>query len=107
MIDKKELRNMLEVIRLEDVETERLRQLQLKADSDLRRTNAIIEITKIDLSLKSSTNSSKKTECYTLMDYLRVQMKTAPDGETKQELQKKIDELLVQANIYKDLQRSE
>jgi len=107
MIDINELKTALAQIRKEENEIMIANQIQLKDESDSRRLTAIDYINNLDLSLKSKTIPEKKTECYTVMDFLRNEMKTAPDGETKQELQKKIDELLIQANIYKDLQRAE
>ena len=81
-------------------------QAQAQAESDQRRAAALVYIATLDLKLKGKTNAEKKTECYQLMDYLKSEM-AGKDGETRQELQKKIDELLVQANTFKDLQRAE
>lgn len=80
--------------------------VQQKIESDKRRDDAIAYIATLDLEIKSKTTTDQKTECYDLMDSLRADM-TDKDGETRQELQKKIDELLIQANQLKDMQRLE
>ena len=106
MIDINELKAVLAVIEQEKTNAEKALQNQYKAESDARRTAALSYIATLDLTIKSTTTPEKKTECYTLMDFLRNEM-NGKDGETRQELQKKIDELLVQANLYKDQQRAE
>lgn len=80
--------------------------VQQKIESDKRRDDAIAYIATLDLEIKSKTTTDQKTECYDLMDSLRADM-ADKDGETRQELQKKIDELLIQANQLKDQQRLE
>lgn len=80
-------------------------QLQAKAESDQRRAAALDYIATLDLKLKGKNVTEKKVECYDLMELLKSQM-NGKDGETRQELQKKIDELLIQANQFKDLQRA-
>lgn len=105
MIDKAELLAALAEIEQDKKDVETLQQLQLKAESDARRITAIDYIKTLNLKLKGNTTSEQKTECYTLMDYLRNEQKMATYGELREELQKKIDELLIQANQLKDLQR--
>ena len=108
MIDTIELREALETIRLEDEAIEQATQLQLKAESDARRVTALDYISTLDLSIDNKlTTAEQKTEVYRNMEFLKDEIQKATYGELKQELQKKIDELLVQANLLKDLQRAE
>src|SRR3990167_10944584 len=105
MIDLQELKDALAVIEQEKKDAEITLQNQLKLESDIRRQTAIDYISILDFELKSKTTAEKKTECYTLMDFCKSEIQKATYGELKEELQKKIDELLVQANLLKDLQR--
>lgn len=106
MIDIKELEEALAVIEQKKKDAEVALQNQLKVESDSRRSDAITYISTLDLTVKGKTNAEQKTDCYRIMDYLKNEM-NGKDGETRQELQKKIDEFLVQANLFKDAQRSE
>lgn len=105
MIDINELKVALEQIEQEKKDEQIALQAQLKVESNDRRVTAIDYITTLDLELKTKTTAGKKTECYILMDYLRTEQKIATYWELREELQKKIDELLILANQYKDLQR--
>ena len=108
MIDTIELREAMEIIRLEDEAVEQAIQLQLKAESDARRITAQDYIATLDLSVDNKlTLAEQKTEVYRNMEFLKDEIQKATYGELKQELQKKIDELLIQANQLKDLQRAE
>src|SRR3990167_799493 len=107
MIDINELKTELDQIEQEKKDAEISLQNQLKQESDVRRQTAIDYISTLDFTLKGSTTPEKKTECYTLMDFCKSEIQKAIYGELKQELQKKIDELLVQANQLNDLQRAE
>lgn len=107
MIDINELKTALAQIEQEKKDEETALQLQLKQESDARRITAQDYISTLDFTLKGSTTSEKKTECYTLMSFCKDEIQKATYGELKQELQKKIDELLIQANQFKDLQRAE
>ena len=107
MIDLQELKDALAVIEQEKKDSEIALQNQLKQESDARRVTALDYISTLDFTLKTSTTPEKKTECYILMDFCKDEIQKATYGELKQELQKKIDELLVQANQLKDLQRAE
>jgi len=79
---------------------------QAQIASDARRVIALAYIATLNLSIIGTTNAEKKTRCYNRMEFCRNEM-NGKDGETRQELQKKIDELLVLANQYKDLQRAD
>lgn len=105
MIDINELKTALAQIEQEKIDEQTALQNQLQAESDVRRAEAVTYISTLDLSLKGKDTTEKKTECYDLMDYLRTEQKKANSNELKEELQKKIDELLIQANQFKDLQR--
>ena len=107
MIDLQELKDALAVIEQEKKDAEITLQSQLKQESDARRIIALDYIKTLDFKLKSKTTAEQKTECYILMDFCKDEIQKATYGELKQELQKKIDELLVQANLLKDLQRAE
>jgi hypothetical protein len=107
LIDIDELKTALAQIEQEKIDANIALQAQLKAESDARRTTAINYISTLDFTLKGTTTSEKKIECYTLMDFCKSEIQKATYGELKQELQKKIDELLIQANQLKDLQRQE
>ena len=107
MIDINELKTALAQIEQEKKDAEIALQNQLKQESDVRRVTALDYISTLDFTLKGITTSEKKTECYNLMDFCKSEIQKATYGELKQELQKKIDELLIQANLLKDLQRAE
>ena len=107
MIDKAELLALLAEIEQDKKDEETALQLQLKTESEARRVTAIDYISKLDFKLKGKTTAEQKTECYTLMDFCKSEIQKASYGELKDELNKKIDELLIQANQLKDLQRLE
>ena len=107
MIDINELKTALAQIEQEKKDVEISLQNQLKQESDVRRLTAIDYIKTLDLKLKTKTTTEQKTECYQLMDFCKSEIQKATYSELKQELQKKIDELLIQANLLKDLQRAE
>ena len=107
MIDINELKTALAQIEQEKKDVEIILQNQLKLESDARRVTALDYISTLNFTLKGRTTAEKKTECYTLMDFCKLEIQKATYGELKQELQKKIDELLIQANLLKDLQRAE
>ena len=106
MIDINELKTALAQIEQEKKDAEIALQNQLKTESDARRAGATAYISTLDLVVNEKSTIENKVKCYELMDYLRTEM-NGKDGETRQELQKKIDELLILANQYKDLQRAE
>src|SRR3990167_4784207 len=108
MIDTIELREALETIRLEDEAIEQTTQLQLEAKRDARRITAQNYIGTLDLTVDNKLpTAEQKTKVYRNMEFLKDEIQKATYGELKQELQKKIDELLVQANQLKYLQRAE
>jgi len=107
MIDKAELLVVLAEIEQDKIDAQTALQLQLKQESDARRIEAIDYIKTLDFKLKAKTTSEQKTECYTLMDFCKSEIQKASYGELKDELNKKITELLIQANLLKDQQRLE
>lgn len=108
MIEIQELKDALEIIRLEDVEIEKQKQIQLKRESDVRRITAISYINNLNLIVdKRLSLANQKVKHYENKDLLKSEIIKNTYDEFAEEAEKEIENQQVLANLVKDKQRLE
>ena len=107
MIDIQELKDALEIIRLENVEKERLAEIQRKADSEQRKIQALAYIQTILVIPRGNLSlPEKKLIHYNNIDLIKKEFQIANYTELKQQYQIEIINQLQLINKIKDEQRS-